>query len=522
MNIGTVKTAAIWARISGPDQQSLPSQVAEVKEWLQAQGFIVPMERILMVDWTSKDILRCPEMQKLLSWVANREVEVVGSLHLDRFAARPGQMSQIFDTFKDAEVQLLLKQTPLPPGLMGELMGLVITMGKALSVERADQGAKKGLHDRPKIHRVPVTYRKPYGFIWRRDPPRLEPDENWDTVRFICREGLAGRPTRALVRKLKEMGIPSPTGNPEWSFQTIYDIFRNPLYGGRFYALRSEAVEPTHRMCNTYGRSSQRWLPFDQWEYLPEVKVENAPLTWEEWLSLQRRRTQNKLMAKRNAKHDYLLRGLVFCNVHNRRYKGHAEKDRGYAYVCPVEGGHGFYFHGYINGPRLEQTVKRIVTNQVAMEAIWRNDQPDTTEESLQNEMRRLELSTRTTVNGMVELERRSLSPELEDERYRIKPEIYERLKCQYEAKLKWVSERKVQLQAQLNNLKRRAEAVVKLNSIYDRVEGKLESLTNQEWRDLLLELGATIHVTEDGFLEPRFELHLGPEKSGAIVSSVP
>jgi predicted site-specific integrase-resolvase len=111
MNIGTVKTAAIWARISGPDQQSLPSQVAEVKEWLQAQGFIVPMERIIMVDWTSKDILRCPEMQKLLSWVANREVEAVGSLHLDRFAARPGQMSQIFDTFKDAEVQLLLKQT---------------------------------------------------------------------------------------------------------------------------------------------------------------------------------------------------------------------------------------------------------------------------------------------------------------------------------------------------------------------------------------------------------------------------
>jgi len=156
--------AAIWARVSGPEQQSLPSQVAEVEEWLESQGYIVPPERILMVDWTSTDILRCPQVQVLLAWVGDRQVDAVGSLHLDRFAARPGQMAQILDTFRQSGVQLLLKNTPLPSGLMGELMGLIITIGKALSVERADQGAKRGLHDRPKLRRVPVTYRAPYGY----------------------------------------------------------------------------------------------------------------------------------------------------------------------------------------------------------------------------------------------------------------------------------------------------------------------------------------------------------------------
>lgn len=86
----TMKTAAIWARISGPEQQSLPSQVAEVKTWLESQEWAVPSERIIAVDWTSTDILRCPGMQRLLGWVGNREVGAVGSLHLNCFAARPG------------------------------------------------------------------------------------------------------------------------------------------------------------------------------------------------------------------------------------------------------------------------------------------------------------------------------------------------------------------------------------------------------------------------------------------------
>jgi len=306
------RVAAIWARVSGPEQQSLPSQVVEVKEWLESQGYSVPLERTLAVDWTSTDILRCLQMQVLLGWVANHEVDVVGSVHLDRFAARPGQVAQILDTFRQSGVELKLKHTPLPPGLMGELMGLVITIGKALSVERADQGAKRGLHDRPKLHNVPVTYRKPYGYRWEANPKelldakvRLLPDEDWDVVNFICRAGYMGTSSRKIMSKLGEKPIPSPSGKDKWCIQTIVGILKNPLYGGRFYALRRENVEPKHRASETYGKSSSRTLPFEQWKYLPQVEVVNPPLMWDEWLMVQHRLENNKLLAQRNAKHDY-------------------------------------------------------------------------------------------------------------------------------------------------------------------------------------------------------------------------
>lgn len=516
------REAAIWARISGPAQQSLPSQVEEIKSWLEAQGWTVPPERILATDWESTDILRCTQMQILLRWVTNHEVGAVGSVHLDRFAARPGQGAQILDTFRRAQVELLLKQTPLPPGIMGELMGLVIFVGKALSVERADEGAKRGLLDRPKLRRVPVTYRRPYGYSWRQNPLQLVPDDNWDIARFICREGLAGTPTRAIVRKLRERGIPSPSGNTQWCVPTIVGIIKNPLYGGRFYALRKEACEPSHRRDDqTYGKTSDRWLPFDSWEYLPEVGVVNAPISWQEWLSVQRRLEQNRVLAKRNSKTDYLLRALLVCNVHQRRYSGRPSH-KSYRYECPVKGGHGFYFHGGFDGPVLERIIKSIVENQVAIEAIWRKGQPDITEESLRNEMRRLERGESTAMNALVELERRTFGGELADEIYRIKPEIYQRLKRQFEAKLQWVTDRRAELNAQLCNLARQAEAAAKLKDIYERVKDKLDSFTAHEWRQLFLDLGMAIHINENGFLEPRFEILLGTERVGDIVSTVP
>ena len=114
----TDKIAAVWARVSTEERQepSLPSQVADVKAWLEGLGWTVPEDRIIMTHWTSKNILACPDMQKLLSWVRNGEVGAVGLLHLDRFACRLGQMAQILDTFREAEAEILAKNSPLQSG----------------------------------------------------------------------------------------------------------------------------------------------------------------------------------------------------------------------------------------------------------------------------------------------------------------------------------------------------------------------------------------------------------------------
>ena len=67
---GTSKgIAAIWCRVSTHDQRelSLESQEVAVRRILEAEGYTVPPQYILQVDWTSLDLMACPQFQLLLS-----------------------------------------------------------------------------------------------------------------------------------------------------------------------------------------------------------------------------------------------------------------------------------------------------------------------------------------------------------------------------------------------------------------------------------------------------------------------
>lgn len=517
--------AAIWARVSGPEQQSLTSQVAEVREWLESQGYVVPPERILMVDWTSTDILRCPQMQLLLGWVRDREVHAVGSLHLERFAARPGQVAQILDTFRQSGVELLLKHTPLPSGLMGELMGLVITIGKALSVERADQGAKRGLHDRPKLKGVPVIYRATYGYKWERMPKQLAPgetvgllpDERWDIAKFICREAYGGTTSRKIVRQLFGSHIPSPAGNAQWCIQSVVGILKNPLYAGRYYALRRENVEPHNRVRNTYGKSSSCTLPFEQWTYLPTIEVINPPLTWEEWLTVQRRLENNKLLAQRNAIHDYLLRGILVCDIHHRRMRGWPYHKK-WRYVCPVGDGCGHWVPGPDTDERARQVVALLLNDP---EAVVQRTSAEQTEADLKKEQRSLELKRMHCLNSLVELERRYNDGSIEGI-YRVDDEVYRRLKVQYQAQIQWSTERAAELDRQLANLQHQVQVRSTLEEMRTELSSKLSEFSNAEWRRLFTDLGMVMHLEESGHAVAHFALpyRQAADNAVAIVSS--
>ena len=513
------KEAAIWARVSGADQQSLPSQVAEVREWLESLGWTVPPERIITVDWTSRDILRCPQMQQLLGWVSDGKVGAVGSLHLDRFAARPGQVAQILDVFRQTNVELLLKQTPLEKSLMGELMGMVITIGKALQVDRAGAGAAKGLHDRPNLHRLPVSFRRPYGYVWEKSPLRLVPNENWDTANYLFREGLRGTPSRAISRELKKRGIRSPMGREEWGIQTIMYIFKNPLYGGRFHALRCECTEPVRRKGNTYGKSSERYLPSGDWVYLPEVEVVDPPLSWDEWQMLQQRLQQNRLLAQRNARRDYLLRGLAICDVHKRRFQG-SPRNESWQYVCPVGKG----CSRSLNGPSTEERAKWVVSTLLNDPDIVNRLRSDgEVESSIQKDMKSLEAKRQRSLNSLVELEHRHIDNRA-DEVHRIDPEVYARLKRQYSTQCQWASERIEELRQQLANMEHQAQAVASLQVMRDQLLDRLSEFSTTDWRKLFTDLGMTVHVEEDGNAICHFSLPYRQvvDKTADIVSSTP
>ena len=74
---GQRKTAAIWARVStdGQRELSLDSQEDAVKKELDAQGYDVPPEYVLKVDWSSLDLMACPPFQQLRAWIADGTVQ---------------------------------------------------------------------------------------------------------------------------------------------------------------------------------------------------------------------------------------------------------------------------------------------------------------------------------------------------------------------------------------------------------------------------------------------------------------
>ena len=230
--------------------------------------------------------------------------------------------------------------------------------------------------------------------------------------------------------------ILSPNGNLKWEPSTISsDIVRNPVYGGRYYALRKEVIEPVRRKGGKkkYGKSSARSISLEDAVYLPKVEIVNPPITWQQFLEIRQRVKRNQELARRNAKHDYLLRGFIFCETHQgkkgepRRYYGKPHYDT-YIYTYPIGG----CAHPNLNGPQTEDWAKLSTWCLMNLqpdefyERIANRHNNGYTEESLNKEFRDLEVKYKKNINAETELERRSL---LGQEH----PEVYRQLKARFQ-----------------------------------------------------------------------------------------
>jgi hypothetical protein len=296
-------------------------------------------------------------------------------------------------------------------------------------------------------------------------------------------------------------------------------IFKNPLYGGRFHALRCECIEPVRRKGNSYGKSSERYLPSGDWVYLPEVEVLDPPLGWDEWQRLQQRLQQNRLLAQRNARRDYLLRGLTICDIHKRRFQGRPHNES-WQYACP--GGQGC--RRLLNGPSTEEGAKSVVRMLLNDPDIVNRLKSDgEVESTLQKETKSVEAKRQRALNSLVELEHRYIDNRA-DEIHRIDVEVYARLKNQYSTQCKWAAERIEEIRQQLANMQHQAQAVASLQVMRDQLLGKLSEFSITDWRKLFTDLGMTVHAEEDGNAVCHFGLPYRRvvEKTADIVSSTP
>jgi DNA invertase Pin-like site-specific DNA recombinase len=494
------RTAAIWARVSTEAQTetSLESQILRAKARLEDAGYVVLPERILSVDWSSLDLFSCPEFQKLRQWVGLKEIQALGILDRDRLEAQGLQRLTFLSACKEAGVELVVCQgPPILNEPEGQLVELALAIGKERSVMRAKQGSKDGLHDRVVIKRLPATQHKVFGYKWDGDR-RLAPDDNWEEVKLIFDMALAGQTYFPIIKELGRRGVLSPGGVEEWPKATISSILHNPVYAGRYYGLRKEAITPLKRNGVTYGNSSQRKLPFEQWVELPEIEIVSPPITWEQRQKILNQLEQHQKLAQRNAKRDYLLRGLIFCDEHRgkkgepRRYHGRPHDDI-CQYVCPIGG----CCHPCLNGPKIEELAKLHTKFLIGLqpdefyERISDKRNRDELEQSLYRELRSLETKYNRNINTETELEHRNILG-LENS------DVYHRLKARCQAERKWIENRRQAIGEELAQLNRQAEAAASLMEVQAKVRNRLSELTNAEWRELFAALNLEIHARDD------------------------
>ena len=163
---GGKRIAAIWWRVSTGDQLDLSpqTQVSDTRNLLNSEGFIVPDEFVLGADWSSPEIMECPEYQQLFRLVDQRRIHAIGVYNPDRLAARPADRLFLRAMCEKNGISVHSVYGEIIGGPEGEFLEFAQTWAKFLQVTRAQESAKDGLRDRAKIKGLMPVGRSPFGY----------------------------------------------------------------------------------------------------------------------------------------------------------------------------------------------------------------------------------------------------------------------------------------------------------------------------------------------------------------------
>ena len=367
----TAQKAAVWWRVSTDSQDTSPdTQIADALALAKSEGYSVPPDYVIGVDWHSLSVWSSPAMAKLKDLIAERSIKAVFLHDADRAPSKPAHRLLFHTLCAENGVAVRCVHGQVPEGEMAEVMEFLSAWSKEKQVQRAQQGSRDGLRDRAKLRGLPTNGIAPLGFRFhymyesgKPVPAALEPDGNHAVAADIFRKALDGW---SLGRIAASIQIPPVRGGKAWYPSTIGRILKNPIYGGRYYALRQEAKDTgMRRKVDSYRKSSSP-LPFESWVLL-DFPILSPVVSWEDWEEVQRKLRQNQQDSRRNAKREYQLRGMLFCSQDGRRLCGHTRRNS-YVYECPGRRGR----QGVpkcdcpaIDGPSIEEHVWETISGRL-------------------------------------------------------------------------------------------------------------------------------------------------------------
>jgi len=313
------KRAVVYARVSTDDQAdkgySLPSQLDACRSYAEQLGYEVVAE--YRDDHSgATPVSERPQGRHMNDLIRSRQVDAVIIHQVDRLSR------DIVDLLTSVRnwLQVGVEVHALDVGqIESELDIVLVIKGWQGSDERKKirERSMRGKRAKARSGRV-VGTRAPYGYQHVRDEngkiETFEPvEERAKIVRMIFQWYVNGDENGKrlsagkIAKRLSQMKIPTPgevnsgyhrkRASGMWQTCAVLDIISREVYAGVWrFGMR---IGPTR-----HKRPKEEWI---------EVEVP-AIIDRDLWEAAQKQRQLNKQFSKRNAKHDYLLSGLIRCS----------------------------------------------------------------------------------------------------------------------------------------------------------------------------------------------------------------
>lgn len=298
--------AAIYVRVSTEQQAEKGYSIDTQLEACRRYAFEVGATTIeeFVDDGYSGEFIDRPALTRLRNKLKNKLFDVVIAYAPDRLARKTIHLLIISEEINKSGAIRKFASVNFEATSEGELMykfqGIVAEYEKEKIKERTLRG-KRGKASKGLV----ISNTKPYGYTF--DSIKSTYVINEDEARiirmifdFIVKEKMG---TALICKELNSRGIPSPRKKNAWIISSIHRIITNSLYKGIIYSMKFRYEKIGLNKRKRTLRPESEWIPIP----VPAIIDEFT------WQTAQKQLQENKDLAKRNLKHDYLLNGLVQC-----------------------------------------------------------------------------------------------------------------------------------------------------------------------------------------------------------------
>jgi len=330
--------AAIYYRVSTEDQEregtSLQTQLEACEKRCQDMCYEVTCR---LGEAYSGLALERPKLDELRELVRNEQIDVIVVYCLDRLSRDPTHGVILIQELEKHRVKLESVSEDVDNSELGKLISYIRGFASKLEAEKIRERTIRGKRAKAKQGKIPSgSHARLYGYdyipVREENGGRRAINEDeaaWARRMFewLVEDGLS---VCAITKRLRTLGVPTPSGRGYWIKSTVAKMLKNTAYIGKTYAFTVTYGEPKTRMKPDTKRKNSGAIarPRDEWIEMPKA---TPPIISEKLFeAAQNKLNQNRKFAVRNTRHEYLLHGLVRCRSCGRGYWGYVSvKHRG-------------------------------------------------------------------------------------------------------------------------------------------------------------------------------------------------